>query len=156
MGLCVDVAWVGVAGWLCGNTPAVPFRSAPALPQSWERPPCDGALVAQPWLLPSPSPAGLSSPCPLCGPCCPQALLPVLCAAAEYAELPVRHNEDKLNVVLAQQVRWGVDTRTAGGLGGRRDCRVGPALGSAWEGAGACSRRDSAMSWRCAEKACAP
>jgi hypothetical protein len=29
----------------------------------------------------------------------------------------VRHNEDKLNVVLSQQVRWGVDTRTAGGSG---------------------------------------
>lgn len=44
----------------------------------------------------------------------PQSLLPVLCAAAEYAELPVRHNEDKLNVVLSQQVRWPTDSRTAG------------------------------------------
>ena len=57
--------------------------------------------------LPS-SPPTRSLPLPL------QALLPVLCAAAEDDELPVRHNEDKLNVVLSQQVRWPVDTRTAG------------------------------------------
>ncbi len=62
-----------------------------------------------------------SCPCltvgPSCCHCCPcrtQALLPVLCAAAEYDELPVRHNEDRLNVILAQEVRWPVDTRTAG------------------------------------------
>ncbi|KAL4422681.1 hypothetical protein ABPG75_008878 [Micractinium tetrahymenae] len=42
-----------------------------------------------------------------------RALLPVLCGAAEYDELPVRHNEDRLNVILAQSVRWPVDTRTA-------------------------------------------
>ena len=46
-----------------------------------------------------------------------QSLLPVLCAAAEYDELPVRHNEDKLNVVLNQSVRWPVDSRTAGAGG---------------------------------------
>eukprot|EP00887_Chlorella_sp_A99_P000213 scaffold13.g213.t1 len=40
-------------------------------------------------------------------------LLWVLCSAAEYDELPVRHNEDRLNTVLAGQVRWPVDTRTA-------------------------------------------
>ena len=56
-------------------------------------------------------------PCTATSPAPAQSLLPVLCAAAEYDELPVRHNEDKLNVVLSQQVRWGVDTRTAGGLG---------------------------------------
>jgi activating signal cointegrator complex subunit 3 len=44
----------------------------------------------------------------------------VLCAATEFAELPVRHNEDKLNVVLSQQVRWGVDARTAGGFAATR------------------------------------
>lgn len=44
-----------------------------------------------------------------------QDLLPVLCAAAEYSELPVRHNEDKLNVQLAREVRWPTDSRTAGG-----------------------------------------
>lgn len=54
----------------------------------------------------------------------PQDLLPVLCAAAEYDELPVRHNEDKLNVVLAQQVRWAVDTRTAGEPGGASAVRA--------------------------------
>ncbi|PRW32956.1 activating signal cointegrator 1 complex subunit 3 isoform B [Chlorella sorokiniana] len=42
-----------------------------------------------------------------------QSLLPVLCAAAEYDELPVRHNEDRLNVVLNQSVRWPADSRTA-------------------------------------------
>ncbi|KAK9814715.1 hypothetical protein WJX72_010327 [[Myrmecia] bisecta] len=41
-----------------------------------------------------------------------RALLPVLCAVAEYDELPVRHNEDKLNATLASQVRWRVDPRT--------------------------------------------
>ncbi|GMH32834.1 hypothetical protein BSKO_00668 [Bryopsis sp. KO-2023] len=39
-------------------------------------------------------------------------LLQVLCHAAEYDELPVRHNEDKLNSVMAQQVRWRVDPNT--------------------------------------------
>jgi activating signal cointegrator complex subunit 3 len=41
-----------------------------------------------------------------------QALLHVLCGAAEYDELPVRHNEEKLNEGLAKQVRWAVDTRS--------------------------------------------
>lgn len=36
----------------------------------------------------------------------------VLCAAHEFEELPVRHNEDKLNLQLARDVRWEVDTRT--------------------------------------------
>ena len=67
-------------------------------------------------LLPLPLPLALA---PL------QSLLPVLCAAAEFGELPVRHNEDKLNVALSQQVRWGVDTRTAGGSG-----RPGAATGT--------------------------
>jgi len=33
-----------------------------------------------------------------------EQLAGVLCAAAEYDELPVRHNEDKLNAELANQV----------------------------------------------------
>ncbi|CAK9255752.1 unnamed protein product [Sphagnum jensenii] len=41
-----------------------------------------------------------------------EALLHVLCGAAEYDELPVRHNEEKLNEGLAKQVRWAVDTRS--------------------------------------------
>ncbi|MEW5302418.1 MAG: hypothetical protein WDW36_005207 [Sanguina aurantia] len=40
-------------------------------------------------------------------------LLQVLCSVPEYDELPVRHNEDKLNVALAREVRYAVDTRTA-------------------------------------------
>lgn len=39
-------------------------------------------------------------------------LLEVLCGCPEYGELPVRHNEDKLNADLAQQVRYPVDLRT--------------------------------------------
>ncbi|KAK9846320.1 hypothetical protein WJX81_001437 [Elliptochloris bilobata] len=39
-------------------------------------------------------------------------VLDVLCAASEYDELPVRHNEDKLNAALAQEVRLRVDPRT--------------------------------------------
>jgi hypothetical protein len=35
-----------------------------------------------------------------------EQLTGVLCAAAEYDELPVRHNEDKLNAELANQVGW--------------------------------------------------
>jgi len=35
------------------------------------------------------------------------ALLAVLCSVPEYAELPVRHNEDKLNTVLSGQARRG-------------------------------------------------
>ncbi|GAB4820015.1 hypothetical protein N2152v2_007061 [Parachlorella kessleri] len=42
-----------------------------------------------------------------------QGLLRVLCAASEYDELPVRHNEDRLNTVMAGQVRWPTDTRTS-------------------------------------------
>ncbi|GBG84220.1 hypothetical protein CBR_g38192 [Chara braunii] len=41
-----------------------------------------------------------------------EGLLHVLCAASEFNELPVRHNEDKLNEELAQDVRWAVDPRT--------------------------------------------
>lgn len=33
-------------------------------------------------------------------------VLRLLCSAAEFAEMPVRHNEDKLNAVLAGEVRW--------------------------------------------------
>ncbi|KAL6068513.1 activating signal cointegrator 1 complex subunit [Balamuthia mandrillaris] len=40
-----------------------------------------------------------------------QSLLKVLCDASEYDELPVRHNEDKLNEELATQVPWPVDAR---------------------------------------------
>lgn len=39
-------------------------------------------------------------------------VLGVLCAACEYDELPVRHNEDKLNAALAQDVRLRVDPRS--------------------------------------------
>ena len=36
----------------------------------------------------------------------------MLCAVAEYDELPVRHNEDKVNAALSETVRWPVDSRT--------------------------------------------
>lgn len=39
-------------------------------------------------------------------------VLDVLCAASEYDEMPVRHNEDKLNATLAQEVRLRVDARS--------------------------------------------
>lgn len=39
-------------------------------------------------------------------------LLFVLSGASEYDELPVRHNEDKLNGILSKQVRLSVDTRS--------------------------------------------
>lgn len=39
-------------------------------------------------------------------------LLFVLSGACEYDELPVRHNEDKLNGLLAKEVRLKVDTRS--------------------------------------------
>eukprot|EP00026_Physarum_polycephalum_P000144 Phypoly_transcript_00144.p1 GENE.Phypoly_transcript_00144~~Phypoly_transcript_00144.p1 ORF type:complete len:2136 (-),score=361.95 Phypoly_transcript_00144:17-6424(-) len=39
------------------------------------------------------------------------SLLQILCDAGEYDELPVRHNEDKLNEELAQHVPWAVDAR---------------------------------------------
>jgi len=38
-------------------------------------------------------------------------LLTILCDATEYDDLPVRHNEDKLNGELAEKVKWEVDTR---------------------------------------------
>jgi activating signal cointegrator complex subunit 3 len=37
----------------------------------------------------------------------------VLCSVPEYDELPVRHNEDKLNAAMARGVRYPVDIRTA-------------------------------------------
>ncbi|XP_024368754.1 DExH-box ATP-dependent RNA helicase DExH14 isoform X1 [Physcomitrium patens] len=40
-----------------------------------------------------------------------EALLQVLSGAAEFDELPVRHNEDKVNEGLAKEVRWPVDMR---------------------------------------------
>ncbi|EIE24813.1 Sec63-domain-containing protein [Coccomyxa subellipsoidea C-169] len=40
-------------------------------------------------------------------------LLGALCAAAEYDELPVRHNEDKLNMTLSAEVRFPIDARSA-------------------------------------------
>eukprot|EP00898_Chlorokybus_atmophyticus_P000832 jgi/Chlat1/174/Chrsp1S03247 len=39
-------------------------------------------------------------------------LLNVLCNAAEFDELPVRHNEDKLNLDLCPKVKLKVDTKT--------------------------------------------
>eukprot|EP00897_Mesotaenium_endlicherianum_P001872 jgi/Mesen1/1712/ME000138S00568 len=41
-----------------------------------------------------------------------EKLLHILCGAAEYDQLPVRHNEEKLNEELAKQLRWPVDSRT--------------------------------------------
>lgn len=41
-----------------------------------------------------------------------QEVLRILCGASEYDELPVRHNEDKLNAELAAAVRWKVDPRS--------------------------------------------
>eukprot|EP00761_Pharyngomonas_kirbyi_P009639 gb/GECH01009656.1/.p1 GENE.gb/GECH01009656.1/~~gb/GECH01009656.1/.p1 ORF type:complete len:2079 (+),score=534.85 gb/GECH01009656.1/:1-6237(+) len=38
-----------------------------------------------------------------------QQVMQLLCNAAEYNELPVRHNEDKLNKELAEVVPWDVD-----------------------------------------------
>ena len=43
----------------------------------------------------------------------PAQLLGALCGAAEYDELPVRHNEDRLNAALSAQVRYPTDIRTA-------------------------------------------
>jgi len=37
----------------------------------------------------------------------------VLSAAAEYDELPVRHNEDKINATMAASTRLPVDARAA-------------------------------------------
>lgn len=36
----------------------------------------------------------------------------VLCSAAEYDDLPVRHNEEKLNAILAEDVNWPVNLAT--------------------------------------------
>ena len=44
---------------------------------------------------------------------CHAQLLGVLCAVAEYDELPVRHNEDKLNMSLSAEVRFPIDVRSA-------------------------------------------
>ncbi len=38
-----------------------------------------------------------------------EALLGILCNTSEYDDLPVRHNEEKLNEELAAHVRWPVD-----------------------------------------------
>jgi hypothetical protein len=40
-------------------------------------------------------------------------VLGLLCAVAEYDEMPVRHNEDKLNLTLSQAVRHRIEPRTA-------------------------------------------
>jgi activating signal cointegrator complex subunit 3 len=40
-------------------------------------------------------------------------LLKKLCDATEFAELPVRHNEDKMNMELARSVPMGIDQRMA-------------------------------------------
>ncbi|GAX76248.1 hypothetical protein CEUSTIGMA_g3692.t1 [Chlamydomonas eustigma] len=40
-------------------------------------------------------------------------VLQVLCSAAEYNELPVRHNEDKINLSMASTARLPVDIRNA-------------------------------------------
>ncbi|KAG0625562.1 hypothetical protein M758_2G065100 [Ceratodon purpureus] len=40
-----------------------------------------------------------------------EALLHVLSGAAEFDELPVRHNEEKFNEGLAKELRWPVDMR---------------------------------------------
>ena len=37
----------------------------------------------------------------------------MLCAVAEYDELPVRHNEDKLNMALSEDVRFPIRERDA-------------------------------------------
>lgn len=39
-------------------------------------------------------------------------ILEVLCGASEYDDLPVRHNEDRINLALSREMRWRVDTRT--------------------------------------------
>jgi len=40
------------------------------------------------------------------------SLLSILCNTSEYEELPVRHNEEKVNAALAVEVPWAVDSRT--------------------------------------------
>lgn len=37
----------------------------------------------------------------------------MLCGVAEYDELPVRHNEDKLNMTLSASVRFPIKERDA-------------------------------------------
>lgn len=39
-------------------------------------------------------------------------MLDMLCGSAEYNELPVRHNEDRVNAQLAAHVRWSPDLKT--------------------------------------------
>lgn len=39
-------------------------------------------------------------------------VLSLLCAVAEYNEMPVRHNEDKLNLTLSNAVRYNIDKKT--------------------------------------------
>lgn len=39
-------------------------------------------------------------------------VLDMLCGSAEYNELPVRHNEDRVNAQLAAHVRWSPDLKT--------------------------------------------
>lgn len=36
-----------------------------------------------------------------------------MCGVAEYDELPVRHNEDKINTALSGEVRWPTESRLA-------------------------------------------
>lgn len=40
-------------------------------------------------------------------------VLHVMCGVAEYDELPVRHNEDKINTALSGDVRWPTDSKSA-------------------------------------------
>ena len=40
-------------------------------------------------------------------------VLGLLCSVAEYDEMPVRHNEDKLNLTLSGAVRYKTDPRSA-------------------------------------------
>ena len=44
---------------------------------------------------------------------CGWQVLDVLCGVAEYDELPVRHNEDKLNMTLSGTVRFPIKERDA-------------------------------------------
>jgi activating signal cointegrator complex subunit 3 len=39
-----------------------------------------------------------------------QAVMGALCGASEYDELPVRHNEDQLNLGLSKEVRMELPT----------------------------------------------
>ena len=52
-----------------------------------------------------------SMPCSDEGQCV--QVLDVLCAVAEYDELPVRHNEDKLNMTLSESVRFPISEKDA-------------------------------------------